>query len=407
MNNFTYDIEAEIMNNNPNMNPNLNFLVDITDGNGNRLGKNFILYDWNKHDYLNRTREGFYEINKRLSDIQLILAYNCSDDKNCTLKNEDKDRESIYALSLMYEVPNITHQSIYSPIDETHKINRSLLIYSSFYSLHISSLYLEKTIYKEDSTLFDRFWKKEEEYESWDIGDRETYAFDALDNKIFEEKNNFYIELLQVVTYNRHTSYVLYKRKRLTILDTFVKLASLFPTFYKIFQFIFNYYSKNFNNHKIIEKVLQMNNEDYRQIKLNYIYQNEILNNENKTNKDFDENIDNINIINDSRKESLIQIENGAEINNEEDELLSIKKMPKFSFIQFYFNNLYCKCCCNKFRKQEFLYVCNQIMLKYLSIDSILYYQMKLENILKDYKWNNSILNNIEKNLLIKKLKII
>ena len=42
MNNFTYDIEAEIMNNNPKMNPNLNFLVDITDSNGNRLNKNFI-----------------------------------------------------------------------------------------------------------------------------------------------------------------------------------------------------------------------------------------------------------------------------------------------------------------------------------------------------------------------------
>ena len=44
-------------------------------------------------------------------------------------------------------------------------------------------------------------------------------------------------------------------------------------------------------------------------------------------------------------------------------------------------------------------------MLKYLSIDSILFYQMKLENMLIDYKWNFSILNNIEKNKLIKKLK--
>ena len=40
-----------------------------------------------------------------------------------------------------------------------------------------------------------------------------------------------------------------------------------------------------------------------------------------------------------------------------------------------------------------------------MSIDSLLYNQMKLENLFKDYNWNNPILNNIEKNELIDKLK--
>ena len=202
-------------------------------------------------------------------------------------------------------------------------------------------------------------------------------------------------------------------------MDTFVKLASLFPTFITGFQFIFNFYSKNFNNYKIIEKVLQMNNKKYRLLKLNTIlYENEKTEDINKGNniiKDLEEKIENDNNIaqdsiigineDNSRKESLIQIDN-SDAKDEEDEFLKEKIMPKFSFIQFYFNNLYCNHCC-KFRKQEFLHICNEIMMKYLSIDSILYYQMKLENLLIDYNWNFSILNNIEKNNLIKKLKTI
>ena len=42
-----------------------------------------------------------------------------------------------------------------------------------------------------------------------------------------------------------------------------------------------------------------------------------------------------------------------------------------------------------------------------MSIESILYNQMKLENLFIDYNWNNPILNNIEKNDLINKLKTL
>ena len=55
--------------------------------------------------------------------------------------------------------------------------------------------------------------------------------------------------------------------------------------------------------------------------------------------------------------------------------------------------------------KQEFLYVCNEILHKYISIDYILYNQIKLENLLKDYKWNNPKLSKIENNELIIELK--
>ena len=42
---------------------------------------------------------------------------------------------------------------------------------------------------------------------------------------------------------------------------------------------------------------------------------------------------------------------------------------------------------------------------KYVSIDYLLLNQIKFENLMKDYKWNNPKLNDIKKNELIYKLK--
>ena len=80
--------------------------------------------------------------------------------------------------------------------------------------------------------------------------------------------------------------------------------------------------------------------------------------------------------------------------------------LKKLSFFDFYFNNIYSKCC-KKIKNQEILNITNEIVLKYLSLDYILYNQIKLENILKDYKWNDPNLNNIENNSIIIKLKNI
>ena len=43
--------------------------------------------------------------------------------------------------------------------------------------------------------------------------------------------------------------------------------------------------------------------------------------------------------------------------------------------------------------------------MKYLSIDSILYNQIMIENLLEDYNWNNTSLNSIKNNELILKIK--
>jgi hypothetical protein len=87
--------------------------------------------------------------------------------------------------------------------------------------------------------------------------------------------------------------------------------------------------------------------------------------------------------------------------------------LPKYSFVQFLLNNAYCQCCkrriClrefNKYHQQDIIEICNSINMKYLSVNSLLYNQIMIENLLKDYNWNNSSLNNVKNNELILKLQ--
>jgi hypothetical protein len=84
---------------------------------------------------------------------------------------------------------------------------------------------------------------------------------------------------------------------------------------------------------------------------------------------------------------------------NEEDYI----KLPKLKFYEYIFNNVYSKCC--KMNNQKIISKCNEIISKYYSIEHILYNQLKLENLFKDYKWNDPALNNFENNELIIDLK--
>ena len=47
----------------------------------------------------------------------------------------------------------------------------------------------------------------------------------------------------------------------------------------------------------------------------------------------------------------------------------------------------------------------SEIISKYYSIENLLYNQIKLENLYKDYKWNNPSLNKFGNNELIIQLK--
>ena len=55
--------------------------------------------------------------------------------------------------------------------------------------------------------------------------------------------------------------------------------------------------------------------------------------------------------------------------------------------------------------RQEIIDKCNEIILKYYSVENILYNQLMLEILSKDYKWNDPELNKLDNNKLILQLK--
>ena len=185
-------------------------------------------------------------------------------------------------------------------------------------------------------------------------------------------------------------------------------ILSLVANIFTGFRFILSFYSSNFNNFKIIEKLL--NRQEKKKNKINkYSEMKDIRNNDMLTlikddaeEKNINKNRDNNIIYKDNNiNESCDDLEDEEK---EEDELNSdYKRIKKLHFFDFFLNNLYC--CCKKSKKQNIIHVCNEIVYKYASIDILIKNQILMENFLKDYKWNNPDLNNIENNNLFIQLK--
>ena len=76
--------------------------------------------------------------------------------------------------------------------------------------------------------------------------------------------------------------------------------------------------------------------------------------------------------------------------------------VPKF--IDFLVHKFYSKCC-GYSSKHILINSCNDIVAKYTTIENILYNQMKLECLWKDYKWNNPQFQKKDKEDLLLDLK--
>ena len=185
---------------------------------------------------------------------------------------------------------------------------------------------------------------------------------------------------------------------------------------------IFGFYSQNFENYKIIKYILNTNNIDIRKNESNN--NNKKISNTNDVNK-----FPLIPPDNKNKKEKnleLAKIKKSTPLidNNDNEQIMSINddnnndilqnvgvdeeriNLPKGKVYDFYINNISFIDCCNT-QKQNIINVCNDIISKYFSIELIVYNQIKLENLLKDYKWNNPSLNNIENSDEFIKLKTI
>ena len=200
-----------------------------------------------------------------------------------------------------------------------------------------------------------------------------------------------------------YKQYIEYSRTRVSELDLLANIFSLMANIFTGVRFIFTFYSNNFNNFKIIEKIL--NKEKTKNYKINKPKEmNDFENNQFISNSE--KFLDKENNDNDKHEDTNDKIEEKDDDEDDEEDKSSTNsnaRIKKLHFFDFFLNNLYF--CCKKRKQQKIIHMCNKIVYKYASIDGLIKNQILLENFFKDYKWNDPSLNNIENNNLIIQLK--
>lgn len=338
---------------------------------------------------------------QNISNLFFSLFYKC-ENKNCTFNL------TTIKLDLIFTGYKLDHQGE-TPlhIDEDLFYTTSIDFY--FRSPHLKSFYWKNIKYNESLGFTDLFYKifgieKENEYIGAIIDTTETLSIkDIYGDTILDliEINNTFYRLLggcrMIMNFNKYDQY---KRTKISIFDVIANICSLSMTIFGGFIYGFtNYYSKSYDNYEIIKKILSKKRM-------------ENINKSDNINKDLDKkNIINKDpsisgaILRDSNTNDL-----GIETVDQKEEKLIIedkenRTLPNIKFISFILNNLPFKNCCVKSKSQKIISLCHELISEYYTVEYLVYNQIMVENLLKDYKWNDPSLNKIESNKFITQIK--
>lgn len=246
---------------------------------------------------------------------------------------------------------------------------------------------------------------------------------DLKEEKNDGEYNNEYIidgvihkYLGSIVIFNSRDTIHEYLRQKREWLSVLATISALANSFYSIFvRFFYFIYSKKYDQYKIFKNILLL---DAKIKKSDSIFLSEAsnlkLNNfslEKKVGKALE--VREIQVINSNKSDSCSSTNNndkGSECptteKEEKDEEVDNNNLhlPKMPFVNFIFNNLFIDKCSNS-NKQKLINLSSKIIYKYYSIENILYNQIKFENLLNDYKWNNPKLKNVQNNKTILEIR--
>lgn len=375
-----------------NLNPTINFNFDIKNVSRSHFFIVDASIDFQDPNIFSRFKLLGQDIETKLYDLNYFIIYFCADYENdkCVLWDEDKYAGAFNKFNLVfnYTGSKINHQNEETPLEKEN--------ICEIYDLVISDKFLNYELkwknikYIEEKGIFSRlgnlFSKTNNEFYG---GEFITPKIATLD--IPEEiKNPFFTILANFRVSNINQNHFdIYTRSKISIFDPISNICSLALTIYKILTFIFcGYYSNSFDNYKVMDNIIFKNKNIFSF----------------KNNKEIELSSD-LNEKNDliiEKKENLIEDKNNIDsCETEEKEKIKFNKdtriLPKLHFYDFIFNNIYSKKCFLS-KKQEIINTCNEIIAEYFTIDNIIYNQMKLENLFRDYKWNNPELNSIGNN---------
>ena len=390
--NLTLHEDLDAMLNNNSLNPVVSGKVLLIDNESHYLSDNFVIL--NEHSGYVRRNELYFE--ERVSDIDIRIYYKCSK-SNCSLREEDL--RHFYSLKFCNVPFLISHQNKYHPLYQDEHYLSCHDYEFSFETKIKKNLDWQVIKYIEKGGLFS----KGKETIGGSIKSGDIFIYDKPDYAIiqFGQLFNIYMLLYEIKIRNDFDYYDEYIRTEVSTLTIFANSFSLWMSFFTGFTFIFDFlYATNFNNYKIIQNILSLGKIKSKELK-DFNFYNDF--NELEESKDIESKNNNIIIKEEYTSSNEKFIGNSVDENNqsEGDSL----KLPKLHFFDYIFNSFYCnKRCCPNYKKQMLISTCNKIIYKYLSVESILYNQINLENLLKDYRWNNPRLKNIQNNELINKL---
>ena len=178
--------------------------------------------------------------------------------------------------------------------------------------------------------------------------------------------------------------YEKYTRKKISFLDILANVSALASSVLNLMSLAYRFlYERNYDNYKIVENILTK--------KMNININNQRIIKENDEKSKIELKTDLIENNNSEENEKIgisINEDIQGEENNQEKGIKENLDLPAPIFFYFLFNKLYFKCFGHS-SKQALIDSCNDIVTKYITIENILYNQIKLEYLWKDYKWNN------------------
>ena len=351
--------------------------------------------------FLNQEPPLDIEINKTITrktnKFQLVVVYKCDnalDPNKCELREEDKinkDYGRSYFLNMYYKGYKLTHQDPKSPIKKSDQyMKRQIEFLENTNIVYLNWGLIE---YEEEKGIFgksfDRIRKKSNIYYGADFKSVETFTDDGHVSRIMGEH---YRVLLLLEIYPDWSQYERYTRKENGILDVFANICALSSTVLNLITLAYGVlYSKNYDNYKIVENILSKK----MRININNNRIKDIEDTKIELKNDLIENNDNNNLNDDN--------DNIDDDNNKNEKKKSIN-LPIFRFYDFLVHLFYFKCCGHS-KKQALIDSYNNIIAKFMTIENIFYNQIRFENLLKDYKWNNPQYDFKEKNEFILELQ--
>ena len=375
----------------PNYNPSLSFTFDIIDHYKKQLSNNFMVYDYSNYRLLDRNK--IYKFNP--SKMLIAIVYNCSDPTCSSLREEDIYLKQKFQPVLHFVFGHSFYDLNLQDDNEPLKLNENL--FGSLYGFnpdlgHYQNIYWQIATVEEEQGMLDKLTgnKKVSYGGSFINSEISTIQETIIDGyrTIMPDMVPGYYKILYIFnSVNQFDDYIEYKRKKVSVFDLIANICSLALTIFNAFKLGFSIlYSSNFDNYKIIDRILSTRDISTQKITLSPLLPE--LKDIDEENEDEYEN---------EKKDKLI------EAKKVEENMQSI--LPKYHFFDFICNLF--SCCCKNNNAQKCINVCNEIKKKYYSIENILYNQFMMENLLKDYKWNNPDLKFIKNIQLIDKLNYI